>query len=134
MILTVLPLLLLMLPVIHAAENWPQFRGPDGTGHSDARGLPLQWSETENVVWKTAIHDKGWSSPVIWGKQIWMTTALEDGKQLFAVCVDRDSGKIIHDLKLFDNEMPAFCHPFNSYASCTPAIEEGRVYIHFGSV
>jgi len=51
-------LLTLSLPVIRAAENWPQFRGPDGTGHSDARGLPLQWSETRNLVWKTAIHDR----------------------------------------------------------------------------
>ena len=49
-----------------AGENWPQFRGPQANGHADAEGLPLQWSEKENVVWKTPIHDLGWSSPVIW--------------------------------------------------------------------
>ncbi len=63
-----LPVLLLTLacPLMRGGEIWPQFRGPDGTGHSDSRGLPLQWSETRNVVWKTAIHDRGWSSPVIY--------------------------------------------------------------------
>ncbi len=114
-------------------ENWPQFRGPDGQGHSDATGLPLTWSERENIKWKTPIHGRGWSSPVIWGGQIWLTTAAEDGKQLSALCVDRDSGKIIHDLKLFDIANPQDKHAFNSYASPTPVIEEGRVYVTFGS-
>ncbi|MCX7826767.1 MAG: PQQ-binding-like beta-propeller repeat protein, partial [Verrucomicrobiae bacterium] len=119
--------------VAFGGDNWPQFRGPDGQGHSNATGLPVTWSEKENIKWKTAIHDRGWSSPVIWGNQIWLTTATEDGKQLFARCVDRESGKIIHDLKLFDVEKPQFKHAFNSYASPTPVIEEGRVYVTFGS-
>ncbi|MFL5245023.1 MAG: PQQ-binding-like beta-propeller repeat protein [Gemmataceae bacterium] len=118
---------------ISAGETWPQFRGPQGAGHSDATGLPVKWTEKENVVWKTAIHDKGWSSPVVWGQQIWMTTAREDGKEMFAVCVARDSGKILYDLKIFDVEKPAFCIAFNSYASPSPVIEEGRVYVHFGT-
>src|ERR671926_508240 len=59
--------------------------------------------------------------------------ARADGKELFAVCVDRETGQVVHDVKVFDVERPAFCHPFNSYASPTPAIEEGRVYVHFGS-
>lgn len=116
-----------------ANDNWPQFRGPDGTGHSDARDLPLRWSETQNVVWKTAIHDRGWSSPVIDGKQIWLTTATKDGRQLYALCIDRDTGKIIRDMKLFDVAEPQFAHSFNTYASPTPVIEQGRVYITFGS-
>jgi outer membrane protein assembly factor BamB len=116
-----------------ADENWPQFRGPDGQGHSDATGLPVHWSETENIVWKTPIHGRGWSSPVIWGDQIWLTTATEDGKELFAVCVDRQSGRVQHDLKLFDVAEPQAIHTFNSYASPTPVIEAGRVYISFGS-
>ena len=118
---------------VFGGENWPQFRGPDGQGHSDATGLPVTWSEKENIKWKTAIHDRGWSSPVIWGNQIWLPTATEDGKQLFAICVDRDSGKIVQDLKLFDVENPQFKHAFNSHASPTPVIEEGRVYVTFGS-
>jgi outer membrane protein assembly factor BamB len=114
-------------------DNWPEFRGPTGDGHAAAVGLPVGWSESENIRWKTAIHDKGWSSPVIWGGQIWLTTATVDGKQMFAICIDRDTGKILHDIKVFDVANPSFCHKLNSYASPTPAIEEGRVYVHFGT-
>jgi outer membrane protein assembly factor BamB len=126
-------LLLMSCPIVRAAGDWPQFRGPDGTGHSDARGLPLHWSETQNVVWKTPIHDRGWSSPVIYGKQIWLTSASKDSKELFVLCIDRDTGKIIKDWKLFDVPQPQFVHPFNTAASPTPVIEEGRVYITFGA-
>lgn len=127
-------LLLLCLSLFaQAADNWPQFRGPDGTGHSDARDLPLNWSEKQNVLWKTAIHDRGWSSPVIYGKQVWVTTASPDGRKLYAICLDRDTGKIIRDMKLFEIAQPQYAHPFNTYASPTPVIEKGRVYITFGS-
>lgn len=119
---------------VAAVENWPQFRGPHGDNRADEAKLPLTWSEKENVVWKTAIHDKGWSSPVVWGEQVWLTTAKEDGKQLFAVCIERGSGKIQHDLKVFDVDKPSeLWRKFNSFASPTPAIEEGRVYVHFGT-
>jgi outer membrane protein assembly factor BamB len=115
-----------------AAENWPQFRGPRGDGSADGK-LPLAWSESENVKWKIPIHGKGWSSPVIWGDQLWLTTATEDGKQMSAICVDRHSGKVLRDVVVFENEQPEYCEPSNSYASCTPVIEEGRIYVHFGS-
>ena len=124
---------LLTSPALAVAENWPEFRGPTADGHSTAKTLPTKWNESTNVRWKTAIHDKGWSSPVIWGDQSWLTTARADGKEFFGLCLDRQSGKIVHDLKLLEESKPAFCHPFNSYASPTPAIEEGRVYLHFGS-
>lgn len=85
------------------------------------------------VRWKTPIHGKGWSSPVVWENQIWLTTATEDGTRMSVICVDRRDGKILHDKVLLENESPAFCHPMNSYATPTPVIESGRVYIHFGS-
>jgi outer membrane protein assembly factor BamB len=131
----IVPGLLLIFPclIVLAAENWPQFRGPDGTGHSDVRDLPQTWSESSNIVWKTAIHDRGWSSPVIYGNQVWLTTATQDGRKLYAICVDRDTGRIIRDIKLFDVGQPQYAHPFNTYASPTPVIEPGRVYITFGS-
>jgi outer membrane protein assembly factor BamB len=119
-----------------AGDEWPMFRGPHNDGHSDSIGLPVTWSETENVVWKTPIHDKGWSSPVVCGDQVWMTTAKADGTQLFAFCVDRNTGAVLHDIKLYEEEKQDPAHNpggTNSYASPTPAIEEGRVYIHFGS-
>ena len=116
-----------------ADDNWPQFRGPNGDGHSDAKGLPLTWSETQNVKWKTPIHGKAWSSPVVWGSQVWVTSAAEEGTRLHAVCLDKETGKIVRDLKIFDVVLPQYVHPFNSYASPSPVIEEGRVYVTFGS-
>ncbi len=123
---------LVATPLI-AADHWPQYRGPHGNGISDSQNVPITWSETENIRWKVPIHDKGWSSPVVWGDQIWLTTARADGKAFYAMCLDLKTGKVIHDKELFTETNPAFCHDFNSYASPTPAIEEGRVYVHFGS-
>ena len=134
-----------------ADDSWPGYRGPTADGRADAK-LVTTWSEDENIRWKTAIHGRGWSSPVVLGKQIWVTTADEvkadkappakrgdpppnpmKEVSFFALCVDRDTGKIIHDIKLATEENPAYCHPFNSYASPTPFVEEGRLYAHFGS-
>jgi outer membrane protein assembly factor BamB len=129
----ILNLLPLVICSVAFASNWPQFRGPNGDGHADGSKLPETWSEQQNVKWKTPVHGRAWSSPVIWGKQIWLTTGTPDAKELFAVCVDADTGKITRDLKLFTVERPQFHHAFNSPGSPTPVIEEGRVYITFGS-
>ncbi|MDZ4658366.1 MAG: PQQ-binding-like beta-propeller repeat protein [Bythopirellula sp.] len=118
--------------ILTAAEPyWNQFRGPHANGETNAQ-LPTEFDDEQNVVWKTPIHGKGWSSPVVWGDQVWLTTATEDGKQLSAICVDANTGQIQHDLLVFEVVEPKFCHPTNSYASCTPFVEEGRVYVHFG--
>lgn len=117
----------------HAQPNWPDWRGPAADGHSDSEALPLHWSETENIVWKTAVHDLGHSTPVVWGDQIWLTTAKEDGTVLYAVCVDLESGEVVYDLEVFRVEEPQRIHPNNSYATPSAAIEEGRVYVHFGT-
>ncbi len=114
--------------------NWPDYRGPRRDGVSEVANLPLRWSETLNVRWKMLIHGRGWSSPVIWGKQVWLTTATEDGKVLSVLCIDRDSGQILLDRKLFEVAKPRpLSNPINTYASPSPTIEEGRVYVHFGS-
>src|SRR5881397_3447126 len=118
------------LSVCAEDTNWPQFRGSRGDGTSSSTGLPLHWSDqsgTSSIKWKTAIHGRAWSSPVIWGTQIWLTTATENGRELYVVCVERESGKILRDSKVFDVAMPQFAHQFNTYASPTPVIEEGRL-------
>ena len=129
----ILSSLFLLSASLHSAENWPQFRGPDGNGHSNSTGLPLHFSETEHLRWKTPIPGKAWSSPVIWGSQIWLTTATEDGTTLSVLCLDKSSGKILRDDVLFRVATPQFCHKFNSYASPTPVVEDGRIYLTFGS-
>ncbi|MFV1968318.1 MAG: PQQ-binding-like beta-propeller repeat protein, partial [Pirellulaceae bacterium] len=114
-------------------ENWTNYRGPTGQGHATSKGLPTEWSEDLNVTWKTAIRGKAWSSPVIWEDRIWLTNATEDGTQLMVVCIDKDSGKTLHRKRLRLVVAPHYCHPFNSYASPSPTIDEGRVYVTFGS-
>ncbi|MHC4400659.1 MAG: outer membrane protein assembly factor BamB family protein [Planctomycetota bacterium] len=117
-------------------EHWNQFRGPNGDGKTRAKNLPVEFSETKNVRWKKRIHEKGWSSPVVWGNQIWLTTVLDDGRELFAVCVDFESGEVIHDIKVFDVPNPQLEYKelnLNSHASPTPIVEEARVYVHFGT-
>lgn len=116
-----------------AAEEWPQFRGPSGDGWASAKGLPASLGEDSGVLWKTAIHGKAWSSPVVSGAKIWLTTASEDGTELSLVVVDRESGKVLRDEVLFKVQNPQFCHKFNSYASPTPAIAGGKVFVTFGS-
>ena len=122
----------LSMASVFAEAQWPQFRGPTGEGLAEGK-LPLEWSEDQNVRWKSPIHGRAWSSPVVLGNQVWITTATEEGDELFAVCVDLESGQVVHDLKLFEVAAPQFAHKFNSYGSPSPVIEEGRVYITFGS-
>lgn len=125
---------LLSLAVVATAEDWPQFRGPGGEGHSTEKNLPLTWSETENIAWQAELPGLGWSSPSIVGSQIWLTTATDEGHSLRILCVDRDSGKLLHDVEVFHKEDPGPIHNKNSYASPSALIEGDRVYIHYGSL
>jgi outer membrane protein assembly factor BamB len=120
-------------PSAPCGENWTSYRGPDDQGHSDSSGLCVRWSERENVAWKTPLSGKAWSSPVIWGNRIWLTNAPEDGKRLSVIALDKDTGKVLLDKLLHQVPKPQYCIPFNSYASPSPVIEEGRVYVTFGS-
>ena len=122
-------LLFLSLPVY--AQDWPEFRGPSGQGHSTERGLPLVWSETKNVKWKTPLPGKGWSSPAIQGDRIWLTT--EDNKTLRALCVDRNSGELKLNIELFRLKSNGALNPKNNLASPTPVLEGDKVYVHFGA-
>lgn len=132
---TILALLALTASTtLQAGEDWPQFRGPQGQGHSDATGLPLVWSETEHVKWKTPIPGEGWSSPVILGNQVWMTTATDEGRSLRAVCVDRQTGKLVHNVEVFHRDDAIVKHETNSFASPTPILEGDRVYVDFGTM
>ena len=112
---------------------WPDYRGPRHDGHSTATGLPTEWSEKKNVAWKTRIHGRAWSSPVIADDEVWVTTATKKGDKLSVLCVDLDSGKVVHDVPLFEIENPQFAHAFNSYASPSPCIDGGKLFASFGS-
>jgi outer membrane protein assembly factor BamB len=115
-------------------ESWPEFRGPTGQGQAEGKGLPEKWSETSNVAWKTAVPGKGWSSPVVEGGRIWLTTAVEEGKarSLRLLGYNLETGKPERDIEVFRLEDLPAAHAKNSYASPTPVVEGERVYVHFG--
>src|SRR5215470_14914673 len=129
---TALPLLLGGVSCPLAAEDWPQFRGPDGQGHSGERALPLTWSERENVRWKVPIPGLGWSSPAILGNRIWLTTAADNGRSLQAICLDRETGKLTRTVEVFHSAGEEQINQKNSYASPTPLLAGEFVYLHFG--
>src|SRR5256886_12597217 len=138
----VLALALIAFGGLGAKADWPEFRGPRGDGHvtgpDGARliGLPLSWSETNNIKWKTEIPHRGWSTPVVMGGQVWLTTATQDGRDSFAICVEAETGKIRFNEKVFHTDNPEPLGngaSMNCYATPSPFIEPGRVYVHFGS-
>lgn len=130
---------LLLCQSVSRGQDWPEFRGPFGNGHAAAEsakpvGLPLRWSETENVKWKTPIPHSGWSTPVVMGGQIWLTTATEEGHDFYVLCLDAESGKVLLNQKLFHADKPEpLGNSVNGYGTPTPVIEPGRVYLNFGS-
>lgn len=134
------------VPLSAGPSNWPQFRGPDGVGTVRNATAPYEWGENQNLLWKTPLPGQGWSSPVVRGDQIWLTTGVthgepaagENGTQsvesvsLSVLCVSRKTGVVVREIKLFEVEDPEPIHAQNSYASPTPCISDGRVYCDFG--
>ncbi len=119
------------------AEDWPEFRGPGGQGHSQAKDVPVKWSADKNVAWKSDIPGIAWSSPIVVDSQIFLTTAISEGKNnytLHALAVNADDGKILWDVEVFGKQKgkPARMHKKNSHASPTPIFEDGKLYVHFG--
>ncbi len=124
---------LLHLALLLLAEDWPEFRGPTGQGHSAAKGLALEWSETRNITWKVAIPGAGWSSPAIAQEHLWLTTSEEEGKSLRLLKLEIASGKIVQNVEVFKLVEPGSIHGKNTHASPTPLIDGDRVFVHFGS-
>ena len=113
-------------------SQWPQFRGPTGQGHAEGP-LPLEWSASENVLWSCELPEgRGFSSPVVDGPTVWLTTAAEDGSVMRLLGVDVEAGELTRDVELVRPADVRRIHPTNSYASPTPVIHEGRVFTHFG--
>jgi outer membrane protein assembly factor BamB len=119
---------------VATAQDWPAFRGPGGEGHSSELGLPVEWSETKNVLWKTAVAGLGWSSPVVVGARVWLTSSVEDRDlTLRALAFDVETGREVVNVEVFRLKRPRDINPKNSFASPTPVIDGDRVYVHFGA-
>ena len=117
-----------------SAEEWPQFRGPTGQGHSAESNVPLEWSESRNLVWKTRVPGSGWSSPAVAGGRIWLTTAVKErGSSLRAIAFDVDSGREVVNTEVFRARNADPLNAKNTLASPTPIVDGDRVYVHFGA-
>ena len=132
---TLIPLLaaLLLLPLssLHAAGHWPAWRG-DGTGVSDEKNLPVVWSETENVVWRTPLPGEGNSSPIVWGNRIFVTAALDEGAKRLVICLDARSGKVLWKTELLPDEK-TLLYPKTGFAASTPTTDGRRIFAFFDS-
>ena len=117
------------------AQDWPQFRGPDGQGHSSERDVPIRWSETQNIAWKVPVPGRGWSSPVVVDGRVWLTTAIASGREssLRLMSFDASSGRTTLDVEVLRLRNSALLNQKNSHASPTPIVEGDRVYVHFGA-
>lgn len=111
-------------------QNWPRWRGPEGTGHSTEKGLPVQWAPAD-VAWTTALKGSGQSSPIIWGDRIFLTSALDNGKKRLTFCIDRRNGKQLWEHVSWTG-MPEPTHKLNGWASPSCVTDGERVYAYFG--
>ncbi len=143
-------------PVPALSANWPQFRGPGGLGISANTNLPEQWSPSQNIAWKREIPGRAWSSPIVWGDRIFITTAVSSGAteapktglymggerpdaprpehQYKVVCLDLATGKVNWEQVVQRGDPSQPTHVKNSYASETPVTDGERVYAYFGNV
>jgi outer membrane protein assembly factor BamB len=130
-----LPVLIALTGLSARAEDWPQFRGPTGQGHSTEQGLPLEWSENRNIAWKTSVAGKGWSSPVVAGDRIFLTSAISDpkGTSLRLLAFEIATGREVASTEIFRLSRGDPPNLKNSHASPTPVVDGDRVYVHFGA-
>ena len=153
--------LVLIICALTLVDNWPQWRGPRGQGVSDEKNLPLEWSPTKNIKWKTPVPGRGHSSPIVWGNRLFLTTSIEGAEipgaaavkhvinnqvvklpdttgaershTLKLICVDVDTGKILWERTVHEGRMYDDRQKSNTYASSTPATDGSHVYAFFGS-
>lgn len=153
---TAAALLLASFSAAGAETNWPQFRGPGARGVAEGKVPPDRWSASENVAWKTDIPGRGWSSPVVWGQRVFLTTVVntaaseEPKKGLYfggnrpeppdsvhqwkVFCLDLETGRIVWQRQVHEGKPRSPIHLKNSYASETPVTDGRRVWCYFGNV
>jgi outer membrane protein assembly factor BamB len=115
------------------AANWSRWRGPSSQGYSADTRVPLTWSETQNLLWKTALPGVGASSPVVWGDRLFVTAASRDGKERSVICLRTTDGKILWHHVAARDAHPAQTHQWNGYASPSCTTDGKRVYAFFGT-
>jgi outer membrane protein assembly factor BamB len=141
---------------VDQSNRWPQFRGPNARGVGEGTNLPNRWSDKKGIAWKRDIPGRGWSSPIVWGARVFLTTVVNTGESeeptkglylggerlippaslhLWKVyCLDLDTGKVLWDRQVHKGQPAAAIHIKNSYASETPVTDGERVYCYFGNL
>jgi outer membrane protein assembly factor BamB len=123
-----------LVTFVGPAQDWPDFRGPDGQGHSAARGVALEWGESRNVTWKSAVSGSGWSTPIVSADKVWLTAAVDNRDvSLRVLAFDTSSGREVVNVEVFRTRGGGGLHPKNTRASPSPVVESDRVYVHFGA-
>ncbi|MBP6783305.1 MAG: PQQ-binding-like beta-propeller repeat protein [Verrucomicrobiales bacterium] len=153
-LITLLLLAVSLKPAHTETENWPQYRGANSDGLGEGATLPTTWSATENVVWKTKVPGWGWSSPIIWGDRVFLTSAVgktelptpqiggypgghigaEEEHRWMLYCLDFKTGDILWEFEAHKGIPPQMRHPRNSFASETPVTDGERVYAYFANI
>ena len=115
-------------------KDWPDFRGPAGQGHSSETGLPIEWSDSENIIWKSPVPGSGWSSPIVADGHVWLTTATHEPEgSLRLMAFNLDDGKPAIDVEVFRIDDLRSPNPKNSLASPSPVVDDDQVFVHFGA-
>src|SRR4051795_9599422 len=124
-------LLILFIVTQALAENWPAWRGPQGTGATSEKNLPMHWSANENIRWKVPLPDRGNSTPIVWGDRIFLTQAIEKENRRTLMCLDRASGKLLWQSgATYAEKEPT--HDDNPYCAASPSTDGERVVASFG--
>ena len=133
---------LAVLTLTATAADFSQFRGAAGDGHAQAAGLPVNWNATDHVTWQVPVAGKGWSSPIVVGNRLFLTTAVsktgggQDDQSLRALCLDLKTGKTVWYQEVFAGNhvsTQGLLHSKNSHASPTPISDGKQLYVHFGT-
>ena len=111
------------------AEDWPQFRGPTGQGVSTETGLPTEWSADRGIAWSTPIPGQGWSSPIVHGDRVYVTTATDESRSLRLLSLDRASGKVLWNTEVVEQALDSRLQGGNSYATPTPVTDGEHVFV-----
>ena len=124
-------ILLFVNPVsLTRAQNWPGWRGPNGDGTSAEINLPTKWDSVTNVVWKSSVPGKGYSSPVIWNDKLFITTAMQETQEKILLCYDNKNGKLLWRKTVIKSPFEGK-HDNNSHASGTPSTDGLKVFVSF---
>lgn len=126
MFIKTLPLAVLCLAATATAQEWTRFRGPNGTGLSDAKTIPTTWS-AKDFKWKNVLPGAGHSSPVLWGEKVFVTSCDDTAGKFHVLCFEASTGSL-HWQKEFPLS-PYRKHGYNTLASGTPAVDAERVYV-----